>query len=226
MVVPKLLMELAFGLLTGMLAVWMSKLTRNQLIGQVDHDESDAFYPPVWLPGISSGWLDRILVLTLTLISLVVFRHQGVGIDAFAMLFFCAMTLTLAHIDLVTGLLPDRLTRPLLVVGLLFHAFGGWVPFLDSMLGAALAYGLLRGVFGLYYWKTGRAGMGYGDFKLAAAIGAWLGALSVPMLLFIASSAGVLLGVIAQYAGKLDKGNAFPFGPFLSVAGILVLLWA
>lgn len=134
--------------------------------------------------------------------------------------FTCAMTL----IDLRTMLLPDALTLPLLWLGLLFHSL--YAPW---MLSDAL-YGAVAGYLMLWLLNQGsrlllkREGIGYGDFKLLAACGAWTGWQSLPHLLVIASCGGILLTLIL-HRGQVAKDKAIPFGPPLAVAGLVMLVW-
>ncbi len=137
----------------------------------------------------------------------------------------CALLLTLARIDAQTGLLPDLLTLPLLWAGMLFHLAGGWIPLASSVGAAALGYGVLWLIFTLYRWRTGRDGMGFGDFKLSAALGAWLGLQSLAAALLVASLAGCLVGYVGQRTGRWAPGGPIPFGPFLVLGGILILFF-
>lgn len=215
---------LTLGLMSAMVAIVLSERLCRRLLDRYGQDSFDSDYPPVRLPEISSKWLQVLIFLMLVLISIFVFVRREDGLEASMVVLFCALSLMLAYIDLRIGLLPDVLTLPLLALGLTYQVLAGVGDFASGAAGAALSYGLLRGVFGLFYWKTGRAGMGFGDFKFAAAIGAWVGVTSVPLLLLIASGTGVLLGLLARSFGKLDQGCAFPFGPFLAIAGILIFL--
>lgn len=168
-------------------------------------------------------WLDWLLIICWIVLSLATLQFWGVSRAGFAAILLCAGLLMLAHIDLRTGLLPDILTLSLMWLGILFHLWGGWVSLSASVAGAVVGYGLLWFIFRLYKWKTGREGMGYGDFKLTAALGAWLGLQAMPSLLLYASAAGALVGLVLQYGFRLSARTAIPFGPFLVIAGILIL---
>ena len=221
-----MLVMLALGVTVAALGLVLSKTIPPWLLNQFDEEPEQAdAEPPVALPAIPTRWLDAVLGLLLAGLSVWLLRTWGLGLRSFSLMFFCLLTLTLAHIDTRTGLLPDVLTLPLLVAGLTLHSVSGWSAAATAFAGAALGYGLLRVVFSLYYWKTGRAGMGQGDFKLAAALGAWLGVQTVPVLLLLSSVAGVIVGLGALMLKRLPQGAAIPFGPFLAVAGILLLLW-
>ena len=144
-------------------------------------------------------------------------------------LLWCAMaalTLALAAIDWDTTLLPDALTMPLLWGGLIAAALG-WLPTLalaDSLWGAAAGYLSLWSVYWLFKVVTGKEGMGYGDFKLLAALGAWLGWQALLPVVLMASAIGALVGLAMKASGSLREGRYVPFGPFLAGGGLFVLL--
>ena len=127
-----------------------------------------------------------------------------------------------ATIDARTTLLPDALTLPLLWLGLLSASFG-WIPVQldDALWAAALGYGVLRGTYHLFKALTGKEGMGFGDFKLLAALGAWTGMAAVMPMLLLASVLGVLYGGTQWALGRLQRDQAMPFGPFLVTAAAL-----
>lgn len=136
----------------------------------------------------------------------------------------CLILLTLALIDLRTQLLPDILTLPLLWLGLLYQLlFQPWL--LESaVLGALAGYLVLWCFYWLFKLITGKEGMGYGDFKLLAALGAWTGWEMLPLLLILSAGVGAVVGVIVQVAIPRLRGQALPFGPFLAMAGWITLL--
>lgn len=151
--------------------------------------------------------------------------HWGVGFQAVAACALLAALLALACIDLDTRLLPDNLTLPLLWAGLLVNLQGTFVPLEQAVLGAAAGYLSLWLVYHLFRWLTGKEGMGYGDFKLLAALGAWLG---WPMLLpiaLLASLAGALAGIALILLRGHDRAVPIPFGPWLALAGAVSLFW-
>ena len=168
-------------------------------------------------------WLDWALILGWSIACLAVMQCWGISLAGLAAALLCGGLLTLARIDLQTGLLPDVLTLSWMWLGMLFHLSGGWISLQASVAGAALGYCLLWSIFTLYKWKTGREGMGYGDFKLTAALGAWLGVQALPSLVLYASVAGALVGLCAQRSNRMPVACAIPFGPFLALAGILIL---
>lgn len=139
---------------------------------------------------------------------------------------FVLVLLALAWIDAETGLLPDLLTLPLLWLGLLVNLNGGFVPLSDAVLGAVSGYLVLWCVYWAFLLSTGREGMGYGDFKLLAAMGAWLGWAALPWVLLLSASLGLAVALGMRLAGRMQPGAAISFGPYLAVAGIVVLFAA
>jgi leader peptidase (prepilin peptidase) / N-methyltransferase len=137
------------------------------------------------------------------------------GALALALMGFTASLLVLAVIDLDTYLLPDSITLPLLWVGLLFNMLTETVPLASAVSGAALGYCILWLIYQLFKLATGKEGMGYGDFKLLAAIGAWLGVTSLFSVVLFASVSGIVFGLIIQTIRGKKKTDAFPFGPCL-----------
>lgn len=149
----------------------------------------------------------------------------GPGIPALAAMGLCATLLALAMIDADTMLLPDNLTLPLLWAGLLLSLTPwGFTGPTAAIGGAALGYGLLWLVATGFKLVTRRDGMGHGDLKLLAALGAWFGWNALPAIILIASLAGVLIGVVLLLTGKSRRGQPMPFGPYLAAAGWAVLL--
>ncbi|UTH72264.1 A24 family peptidase [Chromobacterium sp. IIBBL 290-4] len=140
-------------------------------------------------------------------------------------LLLTAALLALAFIDLDTGLLPDDLTLPLLWAGLLFNLFSGRLPLADAVLGAACGYLALWLVFHVFKLLTGKEGFGYGDFKLLAALGAWLGWSMLPLIIFLSSLVGAAAGLawMAWSKGRLEQ--KIPFGPYLAIAGWIAMAW-
>ncbi len=136
-----------------------------------------------------------------------------------------AVLLVLSAIDWDTTLLPDDLTLPLLWAGLLAAA-AGWtsIPLVTAVVGAAAGYLSLWTVFWLFKLTTGKEGMGYGDFKLLAALGAWLGWQAILPILLMSSVLGALVGIVMKMSGALREGRFVPFGPFLAGGGVVVLL--
>lgn len=137
------------------------------------------------------------------------------GVVALALMAFAASLLVLALIDLDTYLLPDSITLPLLWAGLLFNLFFDVIPLASAVSGAAVGYLVLWLIYQLFKLATGKEGMGYGDFKLLAAIGAWLGVTSLFSVVLFASVSGIVFGLVIQTIRGKKKTDAFPFGPCL-----------
>ncbi|GGY08205.1 prepilin peptidase [Paludibacterium paludis] len=133
--------------------------------------------------------------------------------------FLSAMLIVLAFIDAETGYLPDSLTQPLLWAGLLFNLLSGHVALSDAVMGAMAGYLLLWLVYWGFRMLTGKEGMGPGDFKLLAALGAWLGWSMLPIVILFSSLAGAVAGVILIALRRHQFGKTLPFGPYLAAAG-------
>jgi leader peptidase (prepilin peptidase) / N-methyltransferase len=142
-------------------------------------------------------------------------------------LLWCAMVavlVALAGIDWDTTLLPDQLNQPLLWAGLLASSLGWTLPLSTALWGAVVGYLSLWSVFWLFKLTTGKEGMGYGDFKLLAALGAWLGWQMVLPIVLGASVIGALVGIAMKMSNRLREGLYVPFGPFLAGGGLVVIL--
>ena len=161
-------------------------------------------------------------VLT-ALVSLTVVAVFGYTWDAMFALLFSWLLIAMALIDFDTRLLPDNLTLPLLWLGLLFNSSGGFVDLQSAVIGAAAGYLILWSIYWGFKLLTGKEGMGYGDFKLLAALGAWLGWQALPMVILISSVVGILLGGTVLLIRK--SREPIPFGPFLAIAGWVALVW-
>jgi len=133
--------------------------------------------------------------------------------------------IALAFVDYDRQLLPDDITLPLLWAGLLINIFAVFTPLASAVIGAAAAYFFLWLVYQLFKLATGKEGMGYGDFKLFAALGAWLGWQSLPLIILLASLVGALVGIAFILFLGHDRRVPIPFGPFLCVAGWIALMW-
>lgn len=133
--------------------------------------------------------------------------------------------IALAFIDLETQLLPDSITLPLLWAGLLINLQGLYVPLREAVIGAAAGYLVLWSVYHLFRLATGKEGMGFGDFKLLAALGAWLGWTALPLIVILSAAVGAAVGILLMVLGRLQRTNPIPYGPFLAAAGWIALLW-
>ena len=142
-----------------------------------------------------------------------------------AALIFLWMLLTLTLIDVDHQLLPDQLTLPLLWLGLLINTRGLFAPLQDAVIGAAAGYLALWCVFHVFRLLTGKEGMGYGDFKLLAALGAWMGWQMLPTIILLSSLVGAVAGSLLLLIQRKGRGTPIPFGPYLAGAGIIALFW-
>lgn len=151
--------------------------------------------------------------------------YWGVSATAFAALILIWILIALAFIDIDTLYLPDKLTQPLLWAGLIFNASGFFVHFEDAFWGAVWGYLSLWALYWLFLFLTSKEGVGQGDFKLLAALGAWLGWQSLPALLLIASLTGAGYGLFSMVFAGHSRQTPIPFGPFLSLSGLVVLFF-
>jgi len=159
------------------------------------------------------------------LISAVVAWHFGFGWAAGAVLLLSWGLLAMSLIDADHQLLPDVLVLPLLWLGLILNSFGVFVSLHDALWGAVAGYMSLWSVFWVFKLITGKDGMGHGDFKLLAMLGAWGGWQILPMTLLLSSLVGVMGGLILLRLRKAHASTPMPFGPYLAIAGWIALLW-
>jgi len=140
-------------------------------------------------------------------------------------LVFCLALLALTVIDIDTQLLPDDITLPLMWTGLLLNLNNLFAPLSSAVLGAAAGYLSLWSVYWLFKITTGKEGMGYGDFKLLAAIGAWLGWKMLPVVILLSSLVGAIVGIGLIMLTRHGRNTPIPFGPYLAAAGLIALFW-
>ena len=151
----------------------------------------------------------------------------GATATALGAALFIWFTIALAFIDQETGLLPDTLTLPLVWVGLLLNLGHAFTSIQEAVVGAVAGYLALWLVFQAYKLATGKEGMGYGDFKMNAAVGAFLGWKMLPLVILLSSLVGLVFGALQMFAarGRWDAGFRFHFGPYLAIAGIVAMFW-
>ncbi len=159
------------------------------------------------------------------LLSAVCAWHFGWGPQLAAALLLTWTLLVLAVIDARTTLLPDSITLPLLWAGLLLALVPVWVPLQDAVIGAAAGYLSLWAVFWGFKLLTGKEGMGYGDFKLFGALGAWLGWQPLLLIILLSSVVGAVVGIGLILARNRGRDLQLPFGPYLAAAGWIALIW-
>ncbi|MGU5714710.1 prepilin peptidase [Aeromonas taiwanensis] len=163
--------------------------------------------------------------LLTALLSVAIAATLAPGWSVLAALLLTWSLVALTFIDLDKMLLPDQITLPLLWGGLLFNLLGGFVPLVDAVIGAMAGYLVLWSLYWSFKLLTGKEGMGYGDFKLLAALGAWLGWQALPIILLLSSLVGAVIGITLIALRKHHQGNPIPFGPYLAIAGWIALLW-
>lgn len=149
----------------------------------------------------------------------------GVSWETLAMLVLTWGLLAMSLIDADQQILPDALVLPLLWLGLILNSFGLFTSLPDALWGAVIGYMSLWSIFWLFKLVTGKEGMGYGDFKLLALLGAWGGWQVLPLTILLSSVVGAVLGVIILRLQRNSYSNPIPFGPYLAVAGWIALIW-
>ena len=151
--------------------------------------------------------------------------HFGSGLAGMAALVFGFFLIAMTMIDAETNLLPDDLTLSLLWLGLLVNLNGTFVSLQSAVIGAVAGYLCLWTIYWLFKLCTGKEGMGYGDFKLLAALGAWMGWAMLPQLILLASVVGSVCGIAILIIARLGKDTHLPFGPYLAGAGLISLFY-
>ena len=152
-------------------------------------------------------------------------QFQVAGMALLGALLFTWALIALTMIDVDHMLLPDDITLPLIWLGLLFNIGGTFVPLQDAVIGAIAGYASLWAVYWIFKLATGKEGMGYGDFKLLAALGAWLGWQALPLIILLSSLVGAVLGILVMLLQRRGKDIPIPFGPYLAIAGWIALIW-
>jgi leader peptidase (prepilin peptidase)/N-methyltransferase len=162
--------------------------------------------------------------LTGALTGLIAWHFGYSSLTVFAWIFTFAL-IALTFIDFDTQLLPDDITLPLLWLGLLYNLDGGFTTVQSAVVGAAGGYLILWSIYWIFKLATGKEGMGYGDFKLLAAIGAWFGWQLLPAVILLSSLAGSIIGVGMIVLARHGRSTPIPFGPYLALGGIAALFW-
>lgn len=185
----------------------------------------------LFLRGKCSGCSERISIryplveLACGVLSAVVAWHYGVSWETLTMLVLTWGLLAMSLIDADHQILPDILVLPLLWLGLILNHFDLFTSLSDALWGAIIGYMSLWSIFWLFKLVTGKEGMGYGDFKLLAMIGAWGGWQVLPLTILLSSVVGAVLGIIILRVQRNSMSNPIPFGPYLAVAGWIALIW-
>ena len=163
-------------------------------------------------------------LLTAVISGWIAWRY-GATFQAAGALVFAWFLIALIFIDADTSLLPDDLTLPLVWLGLLFNLNNGFTSLSDAVIGAVVGYLSLWCVYWIFKLITGKEGMGYGDFKLLAGLGAWLGWQMIPVIILLSSVTGALLGIVMILLARHGMGKPMPFGPYLGIAGFIAMHW-
>ena len=171
------------------------------------------------------AWRYPVMEALTMLLSVFIVWQYNATLHACALLIFTWLLLSLIAIDSEHQLLPDVITLPLLWIGLLINLHGEFALLSDAVIGAIAGYLSLWSIMWLYKLATGKQGMGHGDFKLFAALGAWCGWQLLPLILLLSSVIGAIAGSIFLYASSKGRETPIPFGPFLAGAGWVALLW-
>lgn len=166
-----------------------------------------------------------IIELTTGLLSVTAIYSVGIGWAGLAALFFTWSLIALTMIDIDTYLLPDDITLPLLWLGLIINSFGMFTDLPNALWGAIAGYLSLWSVYKVFKMFTGKEGMGYGDFKLLAALGAWMGWQMLPQIILLSSLVGAVIGISMILIRGRDKNIPIPFGPYLAIAGWIAFIW-
>lgn len=163
--------------------------------------------------------------LATALLSLVTILYFGASYAGLAALFLTWTLISLTMIDADTQLLPDNMTLPLIWIGLILNYYNTFTSLESALWGAVFGYLSLWSVYQLFKLLTGKEGMGYGDFKLLAALGAWFGWQLLPIIILVSSVVGAVIGVGMILIKGKDKNIPIPFGPYLAIAGWITLIW-
>ncbi len=166
-----------------------------------------------------------LIELFTALLSVIIAWHFGVSQTFLAAWLLTFSLIALSFIDIDHKILPDNIVLPLMWLGLIVNQYQLFTTAEDALWGAIIGYLSLWSIYQLFKLFTGKEGMGYGDFKLLACLGAWLGASQLLSIILIASISGTLLGGIFLLLNQKDKNTTIPFGPYLALGGWLTLIW-
>jgi leader peptidase (prepilin peptidase)/N-methyltransferase len=163
--------------------------------------------------------------LLTAVIFVITIAHFGPTMQGVTALLLAAFLIAMAGIDLDHQLLPDNLTLPLLWAGLFLNVFHVYTDLASSVVGAIVGYLVLWTIYHLFRLLTGKEGMGYGDFKLLSALGAWMGWQMLPLVVLLSSVVGAGVGIVMLSSGRMKRDKPMPFGPYIAAAGWIALIW-
>lgn len=170
------------------------------------------------------AWLYPFIEALTAILSVIIAAHFGVTLTTLAALLFTWILISLTFIDIERHLLPDQLTLSLMWIGLFTSLFNVFCTSQDAILGAIAGYLIFASIQWIFYWATGKVGMGQGDYKFLAALGAFFGWQFLPFIIFLASVSGIFFTLIHMALKKQTRSQPLPFGPYLALAGWIVLL--
>lgn len=185
----------------------------------------------LWLKGRCSGCQTPIskrypiIEIATAVLSVAIAWHFGFTWQCLAALFFTWALIAASIIDFDHKLLPDDITLPFLWIGIFLNVFGLFTDSTSSVIGAIAGYLALWSVYWAFKLATGKEGMGYGDFKLLAMLGAWMGWQAIPGIVLLSSLVGAIIGITLIVLRGRDRNIPIPFGPYLAIAGWIYLLW-
>jgi leader peptidase (prepilin peptidase)/N-methyltransferase len=163
--------------------------------------------------------------LTTAVLFVITIWHFGPNLQGLTALLLTAFLVAMAGIDIDHQLLPDNMTLPLMWAGILASFWSVHIDLYSSVTGAMAGYLALWSIYHLFRLLTGKEGMGYGDFKLLAALGAWMGWQMLPLIILLSSVVGAIVGLTLMGLGKMNRDKPMPFGPFIAAAGWIALIW-
>ncbi|MGR8951045.1 MAG: prepilin peptidase [Gammaproteobacteria bacterium] len=175
--------------------------------------------------GAHISWRYPAIELLTAILSALIAWHYGYSLQTLFALLLTWALIALSFIDIDHHLLPDSINLPVLWLGLLLSLFGLFTDAHASIIGAAAGYASLWIVYQVFKLATGKEGMGFGDFKLLALFGAWLGWQSLPLIIILSSLTGAVFGIASIILAKRDHSAPIPFGPYLAIAGWIALIW-
>lgn len=165
-----------------------------------------------------------LMVLTFICCSQIAWQF-GISWKTIAGCFLTYVLIIQSYIDLKYQIIPDEITWPVLWIGIFFNIFGGFTSFTSALIGAALGYLSLWIVYWIFFLVTKKEGLGYGDFKLLAMLGAWLGWKMLPLIILLSSVLGSIIGTMTIIFMHQSFNRRIAFGPFLAIAGWIALVW-
>jgi len=166
-----------------------------------------------------------VVELLMAILSLALYHHFGLSLTTGGYFFFCAALLSIIWIDIHHQIIPDKISIPGIAAGFFFSFVNVFVSWQESLIGIALGGGVLFAISALYYLLRKQEGMGGGDIKLLAMLGAFLGYKSLPFIIFASSLSGAIVGLAAMIKQKKGGASRIPFGPFLSLAALFYLFF-